>query len=289
VLLHQVGGWSGFRAALPAKQFTVFGDYSHIAAIELFLPTCLLMLGNQAMYQKFFSARSEKDARRSVVGWIIGTVILETVIVLIAMLGHVRALGANPGPKPREIIAYTGLHSLPTFLGALLMGAVFAKVISTANNYLFSPATNLVQDVYARYIDRNASDKRILIVSRLVVIFLGIWSLYQALGTGSVLKATLYAYTIYAATLTPVVLAAFYSKRVNGPGAVTSIAAGTIITVFWDKDAAFVHAHLPLVLAQRDAIFPALTAALLCLFGVSYATKPPSAKQLSLHNSPVEE
>jgi SSS family solute:Na+ symporter len=85
------------------------------------------------------------------------------------------------------------------------------------------------------------------------------------------------------------VLAAFYSKRVNGPGAVTSIAAGTIITVFWDKDAAFVHAHLPLVLAQRDAIFPALTAALLCLFGVSYATKPPSAKQLSLHNSPVEE
>jgi SSS family solute:Na+ symporter len=289
VLLHQVGGWSGFHAALPAKQFTVFGDYSHIAAIELFLPTCLLMLGNQAMYQKFFSARSEKAARQSVVGWIIGTVILETVIVLIAMLGHVRALGVHPGPKPREIIAYTGLHSLPTFLGALLMGAVFAKVISTANNYLFSPATNLVQDVYARYIDRNASDKRILIVSRLVVIFLGIWSLYQALGTGSVLKATLYAYTIYAATLTPVVLAAFYSKRVNGAGAVTSIAAGTIITVFWDKDAAFVHAHLPLVLAQRDAIFPALTAALLCLFGVSYATKPPSAKQLSLHNSPVEE
>ena len=49
----------------------------------------LLMLGNQSMYQKFFSAKSEKDARNAVVGWIIGTVILETVIVALAVFGSV--------------------------------------------------------------------------------------------------------------------------------------------------------------------------------------------------------
>ena len=47
----------------------------------------LLMLGNQVMYQKFFSAKSEKDARISVVGWIVGTVVLETLIVAIAVIG----------------------------------------------------------------------------------------------------------------------------------------------------------------------------------------------------------
>ena len=57
--------------------------------MELLLPTMLLMLGNQAMYQKFFSAKSEHDARVAVVGWIIGTVILETVIVAIAVVGSV--------------------------------------------------------------------------------------------------------------------------------------------------------------------------------------------------------
>ena len=287
VLLHNAGGWSAFRQSLPASHFTPLGDYSLMGALELFLPTCLLMLGNQTMYQKFFSARSERDARRAVVGWIIGTILLETVIVLIAMLGHSLALGAHESPKGREIIAFTSLHSLPSWLGALLMGSVFAKVISTANNFLFSPATNVVQDIYVRYFAPAASNKKILIVSRLVVVLLGVWSLYQAMNTGSVLKATLYAYTVYSATLTPVILAAFYSRRVNAAGAVSAIAAGTVITVFWSTS--FVHNHLPSVLAQRDAIFPALLVALLCLFGVSYATAPPTPAQLALHNSPVEQ
>ncbi|HZU08606.1 MAG TPA: sodium:solute symporter family protein, partial [Pseudacidobacterium sp.] len=73
VLLHMSGGWSGFHAALPASHFRPLGSGPFIRAMELFLPTCLLMLGNQAMYQKFFSAKSEKDARVAVVGWIIGT------------------------------------------------------------------------------------------------------------------------------------------------------------------------------------------------------------------------
>src|SRR5215470_6760056 len=280
VLMHSVGGWSGFHAALPASHFTLLGDDTLMQALELFLPTCLLMLGNQAMYQKFFSAKSEKDARVAVVGWICGTVVLETVIVLLAMLGHVLAIRSNASPFPREILAFTALHSLPGLLGAIMMGAIFAKIISTANNFLFSPATNLVNDIFARYISPDASNKRILIVSRLMVVLLGIWALYQSLHTGSVLKKALYAYTIYSAALTPVILAAFYSRRANAAGAVSAIAAGTFITVFWDSS--FIHNHLPAVLAQRDAIFPALFVAVLCLVVVSALTKPPRKDQVGI-------
>ncbi len=280
VLLHQVGGWSGFHSALPASHFHPLGNGPFIRAMELFLPTCLLMLGNQAMYQKFFSAKSEKDARVAVVGWIIGTVILETVIVLLAMLGHVTAIRSHASPFPREILAFSALHSLPGLLGALLMGAIFAKIISTANNFLFSPATNLVNDIFVRYIAPDASNKRILIISRLMVVFLGIWALYQALHTGSVLQKTLYAYTVYSAALTPVILAAFYSKRANASGAVTAIFAGTFITVFWDT--AFVRHHLPAALANRDAIFPALIVAVLFLVIVSAFTRPPRPDQVAM-------
>jgi SSS family solute:Na+ symporter/sodium/proline symporter len=246
--------------------------------MELFLPTGLLMLGNQSMYQKFFSAKSQKAASQAVVGWLIGTVILETIIVALAVAASALFPTGEVHDRPREIIAYTALHGLPPFLGALLMGAVFAKIISTANNYLFSPATNLVNDVFIRYISPGASNKKILLISRLMVVLLGLWALYQALGTTSVLQKSLYAYTIYSAALTPVILAAFYWKRANAPGAVAAIAAGTFVTVFWDTD--FVKAHLSGALAQRDAIFPALLAALLCLVIVSLCTPPPSAEQL---------
>ena len=91
------------------------------------------------------------------------------------------------------------------------------------------------------------------------------------------LAKTLYAYTIYSAALTPVILAAFYSRRANAYGAVSAIAAGTVVTFFWDIEV--VKRNLPPLLAQRDAIFPALIAALVCLVVVSGLTAPPKASR----------
>jgi SSS family solute:Na+ symporter/sodium/proline symporter len=355
VLVHNFGGWSAVHAALPSSHFRIFGDIHPInsyvgtnilpdgtherisSAMELFLPTCLLMLGNQSMYQKFFSAKSEKDATRAVVGWIIGTILLETVIVALAVAGSAIFPTGEVHDHPREILAYVGLHGfspaqtvitipnptgpatfdarhsepqgsespyllspgpnpnspivitttevVPPFilhmmqlLGALLVGAIFAKIISTANNYLFSPATNLINDIFVRYIRPQAGNKQVLLVSRLMVVFLGLWALYQGLHTESVLKKSLYAYTIYSAALTPVILAAFYWKRATASAAVASIFTGTFVTVFWDS--AFIHAHLPPIIAERDAIFPALIASLLCLTIVSLLTPPPTEDHL---------
>lgn len=284
ILAHRAGGWLQITQSLPATHFQVLGDFTLVQGLELFLPTCLLMLGNQAMYQKFFSAKSEKAARNAVVWWIFGTVILETVIVALAVVGSALFPTGEVHDHPREILAYSALHGLNgnpflSLLGALVIGAIFAKVISTANNFLFSPATNLVNDIFLRYLAPEASNKRILAISRLMVVLLGCWALYQSLHTESVLKKTLYAYTIYSAALTPVILAAFYSRRVNGEGAVSAIAAGTVVTVCWDLP--FVHNNLPAALAQRDAIFPALIISLLCLIVVSALTKPPRREQVA--------
>jgi len=164
-------------------------------------------------------------------------------------------------------------------MGALLLGAVFAQVMSAASNYLFSPATNLVNDVFSRYISPGASNKRVLIVSRLAVVLLGCWALYQALHAASVIHTMLWAYTVYAASLTPVVLAAFFSKRVTAWGAVSAIGAGTLITVVWDIQA--VKNCFPRVLADRDAIFLALPAAVAAMIVVSFFTPKPTEEQLA--------
>ena len=108
-----------------------------------------------------------------------------------------------------------------------------------------------------------------------MVVLLGCWSLFQSLGAESVLKRALYAYTIYGVGLTPVILAAFFWRRATAAAAVASIAVGTVVTVGWDS----ITPHLPKVMADRDAIFPALLASLLCLGVVSLLTPPPSAAQ----------
>jgi SSS family solute:Na+ symporter len=279
MLLIKAGGWAGLHAALPPTHFEPLGNLTFLRAMEFLVPTMLLMLGNQVMYQKFFSAKSEKDARISVVGWILGTILLETVIVAIAVIGSALYRTGEVAAQPYEIIPYTARHGLPALMGALLLSAVFAKVISTASNYLFSPATNLINDVFVRYIAPGASDKRVVIISRLAVVLLGCWALYQALYAQSILEKMLYAYTIYSAALTPVVLAAFYSKRVTAWGAVAAIAVGTLVTVTWDIPA--VHGLFPAIIAQREAIFPALFASVAAMVAVSLLTPKPSAEQLA--------
>ena len=278
-LFFKAGGWAGLHAALPPSPFQVLGNLSLVRALEFLVPTMLLMLGNQVMYQKFFSAKSEKDASISVVGWILGTLVLETLIVAIAVIGSALYPTGEVARQPYEIIPYTARHGLPAFMGAVLLGAVFAKVISTASNYLFSPASNLIEDVFVRYMAPNASNKQILIVSRLAVVLLGTWALYQATYAQSILQKMLYAYTIYSAALTPVVLAAFYSKRVTAWGAVAAIGSGTVVTLAWDFEA--VRRLFPAILAERDAIFPALAAALISMVAVSLVTPKPSAEQLA--------
>jgi solute:Na+ symporter, SSS family len=283
VLIHMVGGWSQVRAVLPATHFQVFGDLSGTQALELFLPTCLLMLGNQSMYQKFFSAKSEQAATRAVGGWIVGTVILESIIVALAVAGSALYRTGEVADHPREILAYTALHAFSglsrplALLGALLVGAIFAKVVSTANNYLFSPATNLVNDIFVRYLRPHASNGEVLFVSRAMVFVLGGWALWQSLGTTSVLKKSLQAYTIYSASLTPVILAAFYWRRATAAGAVASIAAGTAITLTWD----ILKVHTPAWLADRDAILPALVVSLIFLIIGSLLSPRPTTRQLA--------
>ena len=156
-LVWQAGGWDAIRGALPADHFRPLGTMSWGQALGYFFPTFTLMVGNQSSYQKFFSARTEHDAKLSVVGWIFGTLFLETVIVLLAMVGGVmyRTSIESGALPPWGIIPYAARHGVAPLIGSLFLGAVFAKVISTGNNYLFSPATSVVHDVFQRFLIRG--------------------------------------------------------------------------------------------------------------------------------------
>ncbi len=269
IMLHGVGGWTVVEHALPATHFQILGNYSLTNAIGLTLPTMLLLIGNQGMYQKFFSARSESDARKSVFGWIVGTIFLETLLVTMAVIASAKL----HTDRPREIIPLAAKDALPHILGAILLGGVFAKVISTANNYLFSPATNLIHDIYGRFINPNASEKRTLVVSRLIVVLLGLFAVLQATQFQSVLKASLYAYTVYGAAVTPAVMAVFFWGRATAAGAITSILLGTVITVGWELSQQYGSAPMKAAIGPIDAVYPALFVSVVSLVLISLVTQ----------------
>jgi solute:Na+ symporter, SSS family len=277
VLLVRVGGWAAVRSSLPATHFEILGNYTLTGAVGLALPTMLLLIGNQGVYQKFFSAKSESDAKKSVIGWIAGTVLLETLLVAMAVI----ASSKLHTDRPREIIPLTAKTALPSLLGAILLGGVFAKVISTANNYLFSPATNLIHDVYERFINRTASQRRTLVVSRVIVVLLGVFAVLQATQFESILKASLYAYTVYGAAVTPTVMAVFFWPRATTPAAITSILLGTTVTIAWQLAQQQGSLWMQGQISGIDAVYPALAASVTSLVVISLLTRAPSQVALN--------
>jgi SSS family solute:Na+ symporter/sodium/proline symporter len=286
-LVADAGGPGAILSQLPPEHLDPLGTLSPTQALGIALPPLFLLLGEANMYGRFFSAKSAGVARRAVAGWIAGTIVVEGAIVAIAVAGRARFPGLDaPGGEGAETVILRVLtDALPPALGALLLAAVLAIVVSTADSFLLAPATSLVRDVWARFVSPRSAGS--LVVLRTVVVALGVLAWLQLRFFSGVLEAALYAYTMYGAGVTPAVLAAFLWRRATPAGGVASIAAGMTVTLLWEglrrADA------LPPGAAALDTIFPALGASVLALLVVSLATPPPPESRWRPFFRPPEE
>lgn len=273
-LLHSAGGWETVRLNLPASHFTLLGTMSLQQALAYFLPTMFLLLGNANMYQRFFAARDEREARRSVVGWVITVMVVETLVITLAVVGSsMPAFSHFTGSETETIIPAVARHGLPTSVGCLLLAAIAAIIVSTADSFLLVPATNLVRDVYQRFISPQASQKLILLYSRLAVLGLGVLAYVMIAAFEEILQAVVSAYTIYGASITPALLAVFFWPRATGAGGTASILTGSAVAVIWEVSRAFFLGGDTYPLGV-ETIYPALLASTLALVVVSLATSP---------------
>jgi solute:Na+ symporter, SSS family len=259
-LVSHAGGLGAALGALRPDQLTMFGSMSPVDAVALFLPTMFLLLGEANMYQKFFSARDERAARNAVVGWIVGTIIVETLIVCIGVFGS--AVIPNLGTQESEAIAVrVAVGVLPRALGILLLAGAAAIIVSTATSFLLTPATSLTRDVYQRFVKPAATDRQLLLFTRSLVIVLGLVAFAGGNFFPTILAMALWAYTMYGAGVTPALLAALVWPGVAREAGVASIATGMATTLIWEI-AALANGSYPMGL---QTIYPALGASIATL------------------------
>ena len=266
-LLSDVGGVSGLISRLPETRFTPMGNMSIIEALGFALPTMFLLLGESNMYQRFFSARDSRGARKAVIGWAAGTIIIEIMIVFTAICGS----AIYPDINSETVMIHIARYSLHPVIGILLLSALVAVIVSTADSFLLVPSTNIVRDVYLRFINPNLSESKVVALSRIVVIILGLFAFMQISFFTTVLEMALYAYTMYGAAITPALLASFFWKRGTPAGGAASVGAGIVTTLLWES------AGQPLGLAT---IYPAITVSITTLVTVSLFTPKPDNTKL---------
>ena len=286
-LIFTHGGPSEVLAALPPDMLTPLGGHNVLWVLGVAMPTFLLLFGESGMYQKFFSARDSRSARRAVVGMVLGIMVIETCIALIAITGRslfpelLTESSALGRAASETIILFIAKNALPVWLGAAVLAAAVAIVLSSGSTMLLVPSTNLSRDIYERFINPKASDAKKLAIQRVSIVVFGLVGLLLLTQFETVLSMALYAYSVVGATLTPVLVAAFAWKRVTPQGAVACLAGGLLTIIGF---AAFDALGFDLALTIGGTVFdfassdyivlPGVVASISLLISVSLLTKP---------------
>jgi len=192
----------------------------------------------------------------------------------LAVIGssYFKNLSINESGKIILLVAHQGV---PLIVGCVLIAAIVAIIISTANSFLLVPATNVMRDIYQRFINPDISDKMIVLLSRLVVIVLGMMAYSLMQFFPRILDAAYAAYTVYGAGLTPALIATFFWKRATPYAGVASILTGMTLTIIWE----LIRKIQGEFLFGVPAVYPALIGSLLCLIIISLIQEPPEKEK----------
>ncbi|MDP6542365.1 MAG: sodium:solute symporter family protein [Phycisphaerae bacterium] len=279
VLLYQAGGFSGMETAFANmgdrdQHMQFWGVYSGTKYINYLLPVFLLIMGDANQYQRIFASRNAKGAKTAVTMLIFVALAVELLIIACAWVSS----SMIPDPENgRYVLIYAARHFMPLALGVVFMVTVVGIIISTADAFLLVPATTFIKDVYLNHINPKASEKKIVFLSRMMVLAFGIIAYLISLAfaeSTTVFQKALYAYTIYGAAITPCLVAALFWKRATSWGAVASIVSGIVVTLAWEE-LTFIKGSLPDYISGLDAVLPAITISVLALVVVSLLTPKP--------------
>ncbi|UCG46916.1 MAG: sodium:solute symporter family protein [Phycisphaerales bacterium] len=274
VLLVRAGGFAGMEAAFAAMgdrpdHMKLLGVFDAADYINFLLPVFLLVMGDANQYQRIFASKNAKGARTAVIVMIFVALLIEELIIAEAWF----AGSLTPDPENgRYVLIYAARHFMPLAIGIIFMITVVGIIISTADSFLLVPATTFIKDIYLNYINPKAPEKRIVLMSRLMVLTFGViaWLVSLAFSESTtVFEKALYAFTVYGSAITPCLVAALFWKRATTAGAICSILAGTVTTLLWEE---IIKSHLPKELAKLDAVLPAITLSVICLIAVSLLT-----------------
>src|SRR5690606_9627607 len=150
---------------------SVMGGHDVLWVVGIALPTFLLLTSESSMYQKFSSADTARNARRAVMGMFIGVVAVETLMMLIALVGFAiyaddprffLPAGSVNRAAAEEIILRIGFEQLPVVAGCVLMAAGAAIILSTGNTFLMVASTNVTRDILQGFFAREASESQVV-------------------------------------------------------------------------------------------------------------------------------
>ena len=215
----------------------LFGDASPYGFITI-LSTMAWGLGYFGMPQvllRFMAIRKEselKQSRRIASVWVVISLAIAVFIGIVGRILYPTTL-LDSG-KAENIFIVLSTNLFPPLLAGLVMAGILAATISSSDSYLLIAASSLAKNIYQGIVKKSASDKEVMMVSRITLIVITLIAIFIALDENSVIFSIVsFAWAGFGATFGPLVLFSLFWKRINRAGAIAGMVGGAGMVFFW--------------------------------------------------------
>ena len=188
---------------------------------------------------RFMSIEKPSKIKKSAIVAIIWVLITLVAAILIAYIGRMavgKELIQDAGNQKLVFIALAR-KLFPPFLAGILLAAIIAASMSTADSQLLVASSSFTSDIYKPIIRKSASEKETLWVGRVVVVIIAVIAFFIASNGGSGAQAIMNmvenAWGLFGASFGPAVLLSLFWRRFTYLGAVAGIVVGAVVDIVW--------------------------------------------------------
>ncbi|MGD0399446.1 MAG: sodium:solute symporter family protein [Syntrophobacteraceae bacterium] len=266
IALYKFGGMSGLFEAFP-EHFPWFSLFGRGFSLDFAAGFSLVVgvLSTQTYIQAVLSARSFSQARKGALisAFFIPPVGIGGILVGMYMKAHITDF---PGLKSADVLPTFILHYMPPLLGGAVLATLLVAVVGTWAGLNLGISTMLTRDIYKRYIDKKADDKKALLVQRVLILCLcavTIVAVSSNMG-GLILGFSFLSMGLRGCSaLFPLLGAMFFKRFVSPVAGISAAVLGPLTDLIW-------HLVYPKGL---DPLYPGLLVSAGVLFAVGMFTR----------------
>ena len=228
--LIQGGQAATTMAELPEGYWNLFSNWKDVVSG---LGWGLGYFGMPHIIVRFMSLRSDKDLKKSAKIGISWTVLILIFSVASGCIGHL-LMGdlADSSTVFIQMVRFL----FPALISGILLSAILAAAMSTADSQLLASASAFATDVYKPVIRKGkASEKEMLWAGRFVVLIIAIIAVLIASNpnSGTIMGLVENAWGVFGAAFGPAIMLSLFWKRFTFEGAVAGIVVGAVVDIAW--------------------------------------------------------
>ncbi len=137
-------------------------------------------------------------------------------------------------PDPEYVLPkFTSTYLHPVLAG-IVLSAITAAIMSTADSQLMYAATALVNDLWLKLTNKEIKREKLVIITRAVIVAITLFAMIFALKNIKVIYSfVLYAWGALGAAFSPLIILLLYDKKFNKWGALANLIVGPVVVIVW--------------------------------------------------------